>query len=101
LARKSDKRKRKRSRSEKKVSEKIAHLIRSGEKSNTATGRKEAAGMAYGMEQSGRLGRHGKYKKKKKGGKGGAGVSRPTKEPNRADKLRGYRRRTPVSGKYG
>ena len=46
------------------VSEKIAHLIRTGEYPNTAEGRKEAAGAAYGMERSGRLRRGGQYIKK-------------------------------------
>jgi hypothetical protein len=52
------------------VSEKIAHLVESGEVPNTATGRKQAAGIAYGMERSKRLGRHGVYHPKKTRGRG-------------------------------
>lgn len=47
-----------------KVSEKIKHLIDTGELPNTTAGRKKAAGMAYGMLRSGRLGRHGAYHRK-------------------------------------
>jgi hypothetical protein len=107
VARKSDKKKRKRPRDQKKANTKITILIQSGEKPNTPEGRKEAAGMAHGMDRSGRLGGHGEYKKKKQGGQGGAdyyetpGISSPTKEPKRDDRLRGYRRRGQVKGKYG
>jgi len=49
------------------VSEKIDVLIKSGEFPNTKEGRKKAAGMAYGMEEAGRLRRGGKYVPVKKG----------------------------------
>jgi len=49
------------------VGEKIKYLVDKGEVPNTAEGRKKAAGVAYGMEASGRLRRHGIYVPKKKG----------------------------------
>jgi len=49
------------------ISEKIEHLIESGEFPNTAKGRARAAAMAYSMERAGRLRRHGKYIPVKKG----------------------------------
>ena len=51
---------------QKRVSAKISHLVRTGEKPNTPKGRKEAAGMAYGMEKAHRLGPKGGYKAKRK-----------------------------------
>ena len=47
----------------KRVSAKISHLVRTGEMPNTPKGRKQAAGMAYGMEHSGRLGPKGGYRR--------------------------------------
>ena len=52
--------------SQQRVSEKIRYLVETGEVPNTAKGRVEAAGKAYGMERSGRLGRHGAYHPKRK-----------------------------------
>jgi hypothetical protein len=52
----------------KRISDKIKHLIDSGEVPNTPEGRKKAAGMAYGMERSGRLRSGGKYTPVKKKG---------------------------------
>jgi len=49
------------------ISEKIDTLVKSGEVPNTKEGRKRAAGIAYGMEEAGRLRRHGKYVPVKKG----------------------------------
>ena len=43
------------------VSEKIEHLIETGEVPNTEEGQKKAAGMAYGMARAGRLRRGGVY----------------------------------------
>jgi hypothetical protein len=43
------------------VSEKIRHLVETGEVPNTEEGRKRAAGMAYGMARAGRLRRGGVY----------------------------------------
>jgi len=56
------------------VSAKVAHLVESGEKPNTPAGRKAALGMAYGMENAGRLGPRGGY----------------TREPNRGAATRPY-----------
>jgi len=49
------------------VSEKIAHLVESGEVPNTTQGRKQAAAAAYSMERAGRLRRYGEYVPVKKG----------------------------------
>ena len=49
------------------VSEKIAHLVESGEVPNTAQGRKQAAAVAHSMERAGRLRRDGVYIPAKKG----------------------------------
>jgi len=51
---------------QKRISEKIEHLIESGEFPNTPKGRARAAGMAYSMERAGRLRRGGKYVRKGK-----------------------------------
>ena len=48
------------------VSAKIRHLIESGEKPNTPQGRREAAGMAFGMQRAHRLTKSGGYIRKKK-----------------------------------
>jgi hypothetical protein len=52
---------------QRRVSEKIQHLVEAGEVPNTKEGRAQAAGVAFGMERSGRLRRHGKYIPVKKG----------------------------------
>ena len=52
------------------ISEKIEHLVNTGEVPNTPAGRAAAAGMAYEMERAGRLGRHGVYHPAKKRRKG-------------------------------
>ena len=54
----------------KRVSEKIAHLVETGEVPNTPAGRKQAAGKAYGMERAGRLRRGGVYVPKGGGKRG-------------------------------
>lgn len=51
---------------QKRISEKIEHLIESGEFPNTPEGRAKAAGMAYAMERKGRLRRGGRYVRKHK-----------------------------------
>lgn len=52
------------------VSDKIEHLVESGEVPNTPQGRKRAAGMAYGMADAQRLKPGGVYVPvKKRGGK--------------------------------
>lgn len=48
------------------ISQKIEHLVKSGEVPNTPEGRKQAAGKAYGMERAGRLGPRGGYERKGK-----------------------------------
>ena len=48
-------RKRRKKKSQQRISEKIEHLRHEG------YDQKQAIGMAYGMEREGRLGRHGKY----------------------------------------
>jgi hypothetical protein len=51
---------------QKRISDKIKVLVDSGEVPNTPKGRTRAAGMAYGMERSGRLQAGGKYTHVKK-----------------------------------
>ena len=46
---------------QRRVDEKIAHLIETGEVPNTEEGRKKAAAMAYSMEKAHRLRRGGVY----------------------------------------
>ena len=54
---------------QRRVGVKIKHLVDTGEVPNTPQGRKEAAGMAYGMERKHRLSPTGAYKPVKKKGK--------------------------------
>lgn len=49
---------------QKRISDKIKHLVDSGEVPNTPKGRARAAAIAYSMERQGRLGAGGKYVKK-------------------------------------
>lgn len=56
---------------QRRVGAKIKHLVDTGEVPNTPQGRKEAAGMAYGMERANRLTEGGGYKPVKKKAKKG------------------------------
>jgi hypothetical protein len=50
---------------QRRVSEKIGVLVKSGEVPNTPQGRKQAAAVAYSMEREGRLRSGGRYVHKK------------------------------------